>query len=101
MFPGAVKNGGGDCWHGDQPNWCGRGIVTGIKVVAGVAMVTGITGMVAVAVVTGIAQVAVVTGGEVTSPPSATDFAADLVVTAAVVVLAFPSPPEGSIVLWL
>ena len=32
-------------------------------------------------------------------PPGATDFAADLVVTAAALVLAFPSPPEGFIVL--
>ena len=79
----------------------GVAVVTAIKVVAGVAMVTGITGMAAIAVVTGIAQVAMVTGREVASPPSATDFAADLVVTAAAVVLAFPSPPEGSIVLWL
>ena len=78
----------------------GVAMVTGIKVVAGVAMVTGITGMAAVVLVT--AQVAMVTGGEITSPPSATDFVhvADLVVTAAAVVLAFLSPPEGSIVLW-
>ena len=57
--------------------------VTGVE---GVAIVTGITGMAAVAVVTCIAQVAVITGGEVTSPPSATNFAVDLVVTAAAVV---------------
>ena len=76
-------------------------MVISLTGVSGVAMVTGITGMAAVAVVTGISQVAVVTSRDVTSPPSATEFAADLVVTAAVVVLAFPSPPEGSIVLWL
>ena len=70
----------------------------------GVTMVTGINGVPGVAMVTDhrpgrcscgtdIAEVAMVTG------PGATDFAVDLVVAAAAVVLAFPSPPEGSIVL--
>ena len=61
-------------------------------------MVTGITGMAAVDVVIAIVEVAIITGEEVKSPQVP---AADLVVTTAAVVLAFPSPPEGSIILWI